>query len=302
MKRLLLLIGAGAIMLQGCGQEKTTQPDSTSSTNTATSTAATPGDSGNAKLPESQRLFMKSAEALKNGDQKGCDSLLEQAGAAALKEGDVVDYLHCKETQAKLRVQQNDNAGAVKILEENIAKYEGRMEPQVKARLDGFRYLLGHLYDQMGQKEKSTKIFDSFENGLSAVANDAKSKKDIDKYLQVKEAQARLKVDRKDIAGATKIIDAELKEYGNSPSPEVQQRIDLMKFFKASLFAKEGKTADAEKIYKATIASARSQKPLSHKRLALALHAYSEFLKFSKKDSESAATEKEALAELGRAK
>ena len=90
MRTLLLTLCACALFLQSCGQ-KTDQASTSSSTSTDTAAPSGESKAGDGKMPESQKLFMESADKLKNGDAKGCDETLDKAAAAAEKEGDGVD-------------------------------------------------------------------------------------------------------------------------------------------------------------------------------------------------------------------
>lgn len=294
MRTLLLILCASAVLVQSCGPK----PDQAGQApTTTTSTAPSPGEQG--KQPESQRLFMASAEKLQKGDAKGCEELLNQAGEAALKEKDEVDYIHIRETHAKLRLQQNDRAGAKKILEEQMARYDKSTDQRVQSRMDGVKYLLAKLYAIEGQKDKANELFKNFELRMDQAAAVARKTKDWPNYLQVREAQARLKADREDNAGALKILEEEIKQFGVPGGPkDVEQRIDLFKMLRISLIAKAGKPADAEKEYKALIAECRKAKPINHRKLAFALHEYAEFLKFTKRTAEAEKVDAEAKVEL----
>lgn len=299
MRNLLLILFASSIMLQSCGQ-KTEQTSQTPST---TSPGGTPGPDEKGKLPESQRLFMESAQKLEHGDPKGCEELLNKAAEAALKEKDEVDYIHIKETHAKLRVQLKDHAGAKKILEDQMAKYGSSTDQRVNSRMDGVRYLLAKIYTVDGQKDKADELFKNFETRMDQAAVASKQAKDWPNYLQVREAQARLKADREDNAGAMKILEDEIAAFGKPGAPkDVEQRVDLFRMLRISLMAKTGKTAQAEKEYKDLIANARKEKPINHRKLAFALHEYAEFLRFSKRMPEAEKIDAEAKAELAKSK
>ena len=305
MRTFLLILCASAALLNGCAP-KPDESGSTTTTTTSTSTSVTtpgapPGPGGEqGKVPESQRLFMASAEKLQKGDTKGCEELLNQAAAEALKEKDDVDYIHIKETQAKLRVQVNDKAGAKKILEEQLEKYEKSADPRVVSRLDGVKYLLAKLYAVEGQKDKADALFKNFETRMDKAAAEEEKKGEWANYLQAKEAQARLKADREDNAGAIKVLDTEIKKFSAKPgmAPEIQQRLELFKMLRISLLAKSGKAEEAQKEYLALIAAARKEKPVNHRKLAFALHEYAEFLRFTKRGDQATKFDTEAKAEL----
>lgn len=299
MRTLLLSLCVIAISLQGCGNDKGTPQTQGDKNGTIGSPGGDtkPGEQG--KLPESQRLFMASAEKLQKGDPKGCEELLNQASEAALKEKDDVDYIHIKETHAKLRLQQNDRAGAKKILEDQMARYEKSTDQRVVSRMDGVRYLLAKLYSIEGQKDKADALFKNFELRMDQAAAVAKKSKDWPNYLQVREAQARLKADRNENVAAMKILEEEIKQFSKPGAPQdIAQRVDLFKMLRISLIAKTGKPADAEKEYKALIAEARGAKPIDHRKLAFALHEYAEFLKYTKRTAEAEKVDTEAKAEL----
>lgn len=299
MRTLLLTLCACALFLQSCGQ-KTDQASTSSSTSTDTAAPSGESKAGDGKMPESQKLFMESADKLKNGDAKGCDETLDKAAAAAEKEGDGVDYIHIKETQARLRMQQKDSAAGTKILEDLISKYDKSTDQRVTQRLDATKFLLAKIYSSEGNKAKANEIFDKFEGkmGLSAAA--AKGTKNIPAYLQIREAQARLKAERGDFAGAKKLLNEEIKAYGAQAAndAELKPRMEMFKTMVISLTAREGKTAEADKQYKALIDECRKAKPVDHRRLAFALHEYAEFMRFSKHEKEADKIDTEAKAEL----
>lgn len=299
MRNLLLILFASSIMLQSCGPK----PDQAGQAPPATSPGGAPSPDEKGKQPESQRLFMESAAKLEHGDPKGCEELLNKAAEAALKEKDDVDYIHIKETQAKLRVQQKDHAGAKKILEDQMAKYGSSADQRITSRMDGVRYLLAKLYTVDGQKDKANELFKNFEVRMDQAAVASKQAKDWPNYLQVREAQARLKADREDNVGAMKILEDEIAAFGKPGAPkDIEQRVDLFRMLRISLIAKTGKTAQAEKEYKDLIANARKENPINHRKLAFALHEYAEFLRFSKRLPEAEKMDTEAKAELGKSK
>lgn len=136
--------------------------------------------------------------------------------------------------------------------------------------------------------------FDLLEKAVTA----ANEEKEPSRAIFCRETEAKLKIKMKDQAGATKLMESTIKEYDvPTATTETTMHLDGSKWLLASLYAVNGKSSQAETIYKDGIASAQKQKPVNHMRTASWLKNYADYYGFKKDEKQFKAYMTKAVAE-----
>ncbi len=161
MKSNLLLLAACICLLQNCSQPAAEiKKDEGATAPGANPPAGTQAPQAPPPMTESQKFFVQSQEALeKSHDPKLCMSLLDKAVAAAKTEKNPMAVILCRTTQAKLKISDQDQPAATKILEEQLKDFANAKDPQTSMALDESKALLAMLYGKAGKDSKAEAIF-----------------------------------------------------------------------------------------------------------------------------------------------